>query len=103
MRDQVDPLPSGELQQQVERAFETIEVDGERGLTRRLSEVEIATKAVRFQRITSYAHGGAPAGGRQGAPRPQGRQGSCQQGRGTPGGLKYMVSNQAYSDAYIAA
>ena len=41
---QVDPLPSSKLQQQVKRAFETIEIDGERGLARRLSEVEIATK-----------------------------------------------------------
>ena len=46
-------------------------------------------------------------GRRQGAGKgrqdPRGRQGSCQQGRATPGGLKYIVSNQAYSDAYIAA
>ena len=41
MRAKIDPLPPRKLQQEVERAFETIEVDGERGLARRLSEVEI--------------------------------------------------------------
>ncbi len=64
---QVDPLPSGKLQQQVKRAFETVEIDGERGLASRLSKVEIDAKRVRCQRITSLAHGEAPAGGRQGA------------------------------------
>ncbi len=44
---QVDPLPSGKLQQQVKRAFETIEVDCERGLARRLSAVEIDSKSIR--------------------------------------------------------
>ena len=64
---QIDPLAPGELQQQVERAFEAIEVDGESGLARRLGEVEISPKRVRCQRITSFAHRGAPAGVRQGA------------------------------------
>jgi hypothetical protein len=50
---QVDSLPPGQLQQQVERAFETIEVDGESRLARRLSEVEIDPKRIRSQRITS--------------------------------------------------
>ena len=45
---QIDPLPSGKLQQQVKRTFETIEIDGERGLARRLSEVEIDTKRCPF-------------------------------------------------------
>ena len=65
---QVDPLPSSEFQQEVERAFETIEVDGERGLARRLSEVEIGAKPFRCQRITSVAHGGAPGGAGKGGP-----------------------------------
>ena len=63
---QVHPLPSGKLQQQVKRAFETVEIDGERRLANGLSKVEIDAKCVRFQRITSLAHGGAPAGVRQG-------------------------------------
>ena len=94
---QVDPLPAGKLQQQVKRAFETIEVDGERGLARRLSEVEIATKPIRCQRITSSAHGGAPAGVRQGRPKTRLNR------RAAPSGLKYMVSNQAYIVACIAS
>ncbi len=65
---QVDPLPSSKLQQEVERPLETIEVDGERRLARRLSEVEIGAKPIRCQRITSVAHGEAPAEVRQGRP-----------------------------------
>ncbi len=44
---QVDPLPSGKLQQQVERAFETVEVDSESRFARGLDKVEVDSKRVR--------------------------------------------------------
>src|SRR5271154_1562478 len=92
---QVDPLPSSELQQEVKRSFETIEVDGERCLARRLSEVEIGAKPIRCQRITSVAHGGAPGGVRQGRPKTSSTAGAG------PSALKHRPSCQPYSGVYI--
>ena len=52
---QIHPLPSSEFQQQIKRTFETVEIHRKRRLASGLITVEIDTKCVRFQRITSAA------------------------------------------------
>ena len=95
MRDKVDPLPPGKLQQQVERALEPIEIDGESRFARGLDTVKVDSETRPLRpRITSARMLTRPARGRQGAP--TGRQQPCD--RGTipiyPPRLQYMVHTQ---------
>ena len=95
MRGKVDPLPPGKLQQQVKRAFETIEIDSESRFARGLDKVKVDSKRVRSghkspPRRMLTDRRGAGKGRRQGVNSPT----IAPRSRFTCARLKYMVHTQ---------